>query len=107
MEIDDPMDVDSEAAKDFAETKELKSEIEMLTQERDSALEYQLVLEQNRNMYKAEAEKANYDLATAEDKIQDLEDNIESKQQEINRTKSELSAALEQKQYHSTRVIQL
>ena len=107
VEIDDPMDVDSEAAKDFAETKELKSEIEMLTQERDSALEYQLVLEQNRNMYKAEAEKANYDLATAEDKIQDLEDNIESKQQEINRTKSELSAALEQKQYHSTRVIQL
>ena len=81
--------------------------IRVLTEERDKTLQHQLVLEQNRNMYRGEAEKVNYDLATAEDKVQELEDDLEQKRQNIHKLNTEITRALEQKNYSSTRVVQL
>ena len=58
-------------------------------------------------MYRGEAEKVNYDLATAEDKVQELEDNLEQKRQNIHKLNTEITRALEQKNYNSTRVVHL
>lgn len=104
VEMDDAMEVDESAEKDISD---LRRKIEDLEAEKERLLDYQNVLTNNRDMYKENCEKANYDLATAEDKIQDLEDGMERKRGIIDKRNQEITNALEQKNYNATRVVQM
>eukprot|EP00435_Cladocopium_sp_Y103_P051431 s1017_g16.t1 len=104
VEIDDPMDVDEGMGKEMAE---LQEQLQTVLEERDNALQYQKVLEQNRNMYKGEAESANLRLATAEDRIQDLEDEVERKRATIEEKSEQLTTAVQRQNWNASQARQL
>ena len=104
VEVDDPMEVDSSTAR---EVDSLRESLEDLTAERDRLLDYQTVLVNNRDMYKGAAEQANLDLSRAEDRIQDLEDDLQKRDEIVDKRNQEITHALEQKNYNAARIVQI
>eukprot|EP00435_Cladocopium_sp_Y103_P056006 s391_g18.t1 len=107
---DDPMDVDVVGQMGdlyMQNMADYQEQIQNLTEEKDRLTEYTRTMEINRNNYKQEAEDANFKLATAEDQIDDLQQENDRKQAFIDAKTQELNTALQQKNYNAQRLTQL
>lgn len=104
---DDPMEVDQMETRAFhlQQISELTDDLAATIDERDRLREDRLALSVSCHIYKNHVHDARLQLATAEDKIDELEEELTRKREIIDTRNLEVTRALEQKNHNANRVI--
>ena len=105
---DDPMEVDQMEMRAYhlQQISELTDDLAATIKERDRLREDQLALNDSCNLYKNHLHDARRQLATAEEKIYELEEELTRNWEIIDTRNLEVTRALEQKNYNASRVNQ-